>query len=77
MAALHLPKLGAKLTKLTPDQAAYINVPANGPYKPAMYRCVVWREWPGLLVGVRPEAVFPSGGVCSPRPFAHIQLCRY
>lgn len=38
VAALHLPKLGAKLTKLTPDQAAYINVPADGPYKPAHYR---------------------------------------
>jgi len=38
VAALHLNKLGAKLTKLTPDQAAYINVPAEGPYKPAHYR---------------------------------------
>lgn len=38
VAALHLDKLGAKLTKLTPDQAAYINVPAQGPYKPLHYR---------------------------------------
>ena len=38
VAALHLAKLGAKLTKLTADQAAYINVPVEGPYKPAMYR---------------------------------------
>mmetsp|Transcript_35031 Transcript_35031/g.77956 ORF Transcript_35031/g.77956 Transcript_35031/m.77956 type:complete len:486 (+) Transcript_35031:51-1508(+) len=38
VAALHLPKLGAKLTKLTPEQAAYINVPPEGPYKPAHYR---------------------------------------
>jgi len=38
VAALHLEKLGAKLTKLTPDQAAYINVPAQGPYKPLHYR---------------------------------------
>ena len=38
VAALHLAKLGAKLTKLTPDQATYINVPANGPFKPAHYR---------------------------------------
>ncbi len=30
VAALHLPKLGAKLTVLTDDQAAYINVPING-----------------------------------------------
>lgn len=38
VAALHLGKLGAKLTKLTPDQAEYISVPAEGPYKPAHYR---------------------------------------
>jgi adenosylhomocysteinase len=38
VAALHLPKLGAKLTKLTTEQAAYINVPVGGPYKPPHYR---------------------------------------
>lgn len=38
VAALHLPKLGAKLTILTDEQAAYINVPTNGPFKPAHYR---------------------------------------
>ncbi|GLJ13024.1 hypothetical protein SUGI_0203550 [Cryptomeria japonica] len=38
VAALHLPKLGAKLTKLSPKQAAYINVPIEGPYKPLHYR---------------------------------------
>ena len=38
VAALHLPKLGAKLTKLSPEQAAYINVPTDGPYKPPAYR---------------------------------------
>ncbi|CAH9098217.1 unnamed protein product [Cuscuta epithymum] len=38
VAALHLGKLGAKLTKLTPEQAAYISVPVEGPYKPAQYR---------------------------------------
>ncbi|GAB4820176.1 hypothetical protein N2152v2_007222 [Parachlorella kessleri] len=38
VAALHLPKLGAKLTKLTPSQAAYINVSPDGPFKPAHYR---------------------------------------
>jgi len=38
VAALHLPKLGAKLTTLTKDQAAYINVPITGPYKPLHYR---------------------------------------
>jgi adenosylhomocysteinase len=30
--ALHLPKLGARLTKFSPDQAEYINVPVEGPY---------------------------------------------
>jgi adenosylhomocysteinase len=38
VAALHLPKLGAKLTKLTPKQADYINVPVAGPFKPSHYR---------------------------------------
>ncbi|KAI5084475.1 hypothetical protein GOP47_0000644 [Adiantum capillus-veneris] len=38
VAALHLEKLGAKLTKLSDDQAKYINVPKEGPYKPAHYR---------------------------------------
>ena len=38
VAALHLDKLGVKLTKLSEEQAAYINVPIEGPYKPAYYR---------------------------------------
>jgi adenosylhomocysteinase len=38
VARLHLDKLGAKLTQLTPQQAAYINVPVEGPYKPEHYR---------------------------------------
>lgn len=38
VAVLHLGKLGAKLTKLSPEQAAYISVPIEGPYKPAHYR---------------------------------------
>jgi len=38
VAALHLGKLGAKLTKLSPSQADYINVPIEGPYKPPHYR---------------------------------------
>ncbi|KAL5974279.1 Adenosylhomocysteinase 2 [Asimina triloba] len=37
VAALHLSKLGAKLTKLTPSQAEYISVPVEGPYKPPQY----------------------------------------
>src|SRR5688572_7981918 len=38
VARLHLDKLGVKLTKLSPDQAAYIGVPVEGPYKPEHYR---------------------------------------
>ena len=38
VAALHLPKLGAKLTTLTPEQAEYIGVPIKGPFKPDHYR---------------------------------------
>jgi len=38
VARLHLDKLGAKLTVLSDDQASYINVPKDGPYKPNHYR---------------------------------------
>jgi len=38
VAALHLGKLGAKLTKLTPKQAEYIDCPVEGPFKPSHYR---------------------------------------
>ena len=38
VAALHLEKLGVKLTKLRPDQADYIGVPVEGPYKADHYR---------------------------------------
>ena len=38
VARLHLGKIGAKLTTLTPKQAAYIGVPVEGPYKPDYYR---------------------------------------
>jgi adenosylhomocysteinase len=38
VARLHLHKLGVKLTKLTPAQANYLGVPADGPYKPDHYR---------------------------------------
>ena len=38
VARLHLKKIGVHLTELTPEQAAYISVPQNGPYKPAHYR---------------------------------------
>merc|ERR1711998_498950 len=35
VARLHLAKLGVELTKLSKEQAEYINVPMDGPYKPA------------------------------------------
>jgi adenosylhomocysteinase len=38
VARLHLEKLGVKLTKLTKEQADYIGVPVEGPYKPDHYR---------------------------------------
>jgi adenosylhomocysteinase len=38
VALLHLNKLGANLTMLTPDQASYIGVAPEGPYKPEHYR---------------------------------------
>ena len=38
VAMLHLEKLGAKLTKLSKDQADYIGVPQAGPFKPEHYR---------------------------------------
>jgi adenosylhomocysteinase len=38
VARLHLDALGAKLTELRPEQAAYLGVPVAGPFKPAHYR---------------------------------------
>ena len=38
VARLHLKKLGVDLTRLTPEQAAYIGVAVDGPYKPEHYR---------------------------------------
>ena len=38
VARLHLDHLGAKLTELTSEQAKYIGVPVNGPFKPDYYR---------------------------------------
>ncbi|MDD4882774.1 MAG: adenosylhomocysteinase, partial [Gallionellaceae bacterium] len=38
VARLHLKKISAHLTELTPEQAAYIGVPGNGPYKADHYR---------------------------------------
>lgn len=38
VARLHLAQLGVKLTTLTPEQSAYIDVPIEGPFKPDYYR---------------------------------------
>jgi adenosylhomocysteinase len=38
VARLHLAKIGVKLTTLKPEQAAYIGVPVEGPFKPEHYR---------------------------------------
>jgi adenosylhomocysteinase len=38
VARLHLEKIGVKLTVLTEEQAAYLDLPIEGPYKPAHYR---------------------------------------
>ncbi|HWB23803.1 MAG TPA: adenosylhomocysteinase [Gaiellaceae bacterium] len=38
VARLHVEALGAKLTELTPEQADYLGVPVDGPYKPDHYR---------------------------------------
>lgn len=38
VASLHLGRIGAKLTKLTPEQAKYIGVDVKGPFKPDHYR---------------------------------------
>ena len=38
VARLHLDKLGVRLDKLSPAQAEYLGIPAEGPYKPDYYR---------------------------------------
>ena len=38
VARLHLAKLGVHLTELTDEQATYLNLPKEGPYKPDYYR---------------------------------------
>jgi adenosylhomocysteinase len=38
VASLHLAKVGAKLTKMTPEQARYLGLPQTGPFKPETYR---------------------------------------
>ena len=58
VARLHLDHLGVKLTKLTPEQADYIGVPKDGPYKPDHYRSRIWGST------IRPVG---RSGSCGPR----------
>ena len=39
VARLHLDKLGVSITEMTDEQAEYIGVAKDGPYKPEHYRC--------------------------------------
>jgi adenosylhomocysteinase len=38
VARLHLPALGIELTRLSPEQASYVGLPVDGPYKSDQYR---------------------------------------
>ena len=38
VASLHLDKIGVRLTQMTSEQAVYLNIPQNGPFKPEHYR---------------------------------------
>ena len=38
VARAHLAQLNVKLTTLSPEQSTYLDIPVNGPYKPAHYR---------------------------------------
>ncbi len=38
VARLHLNQLGVKLTRLSDEQADYLGIPVDGPYKPDLYR---------------------------------------
>ena len=38
VARLHLDALGVRLTELTKEQASYLGIPVEGPYKPDSYR---------------------------------------
>ena len=78
VARLHLKKVGAMLTELTDEQAAYIGVPKQGPYKPDTYRVLsglhdrlVRRRSPASAAGVArmPQVSCPGRAVdarCAP-----------
>ena len=75
VARLHLDHIGVKLTKLTKEQADYIGVPVEGPYKPDFYRVLVGR-W-SLVVGralAGPPAVFLPAHTPEDANRAHVAL---
>ncbi|KAF3541652.1 hypothetical protein F2Q69_00019404 [Brassica cretica] len=70
VAALHLGKLGARLTKLTNDQSDYVSIPIEGPYKLGHYRPFelvwVWSGWGNMRYWSSDEAdqIFRETDVC-------------
>ncbi len=62
VAALHLAKVGAALTKLTPKQAEYISVPPSGPFKHDLYR--YWRQSGAFA----PDSIQRGAGDSRPLP---------
>src|SRR5690625_3477663 len=67
VARIHVEALGGTLTKLTKDQAEYIGVDVEGPYKPDQYRYCVRRSAPTVKSASRPagesEANFTLAGI--------------
>ena len=61
VARLHLDALGVKLTELTAEQAAYLGVPVEGPYKPDHYRYLEMTT-PPERVESGDEGNHPPGG---------------
>ena len=75
VARLHLEQLGVKLTTLTKEQADYIGVPVEGPYKPEHYRYASQVAGSGALRSVWGGSQGPphlrfSGPSPSPKPQA-------
>src|SRR4029079_14850619 len=68
VAALHLEKVGAKLTKLRPDQAKYIGVPEAGPLQGDLYRYSPPTGARMLKVGIERCRLFLSPFPTKPRP---------
>lgn len=54
MASLHLPTFDAHLTELTDEQAKYLGLNKNGPFKPNYYRCLGLPRNQGSLDSEKP-----------------------